>query len=49
MVVLSVGLFITDQKRSVIKRPTYNTTGTKIGQAYTMSGPRSTTNGQMNG
>ena len=49
MVVLSVGLFITDQKRSVIKRPTYNTTGTKIGQAYTMSGQRSTTNGQMNG
>ena len=48
LVVLSVGLFITDQKRSVIKRPTHNTTGTTIGQSYTTSGQTSTTNGQMN-
>ena len=48
LVVLSVGLFITDQKRLVIKRPKHNTTGTTIGQSYTTSGQTSTTNGQMN-
>ena len=43
LVVLSVGLFITD--RSVIKRPTDSTTGTTSGQTDTTSGQTSTTSG----